>query len=401
MTVTNSGMDTTRTAVGTGHPAPSVEDIERIGAIASPVLRNLAITDAYARLSRVFAARTGPRANWCTFATWASRQAGRTIRGEDLGDTLRRRVGAPVRLWRPVEALWRWLLGKGLLDPGSRLGRIAREIHSPFDAFERASDAVARGNLKVFAEIGREFARYLATCPAEVPPQSPEMTAFLGRLRPGAPPEGQDRLRQAFSCYQRQTHEPAPDTRAGLMLLANLSIGLHEQSRLQPEIAEAVDAPLATAADLGHRVLEVLAPGSVRWPEAARRPAAAALGWIAARLRAAAVRLSREVITERLMVLTLPPDIVLSLGRNLEAAVPPVVAASTVAELAAFVREFDPCRPGEQTCGADDWCDLRQRMHYILHLFRAYQEDTSLFTPPFTDEQVRAFERGDIPTGGL
>jgi hypothetical protein len=102
-----------------------------------------------------------------------------------------------------------------------------------------------------------------------------------------------------------------------------------------------------------------------------------------------------------LMVLTLPPDIVLSLGRNLEAAVPPVVAASTVAELVAFVGEFDPCRPGEQTCGADDWCDLRQRMHYILHLFRAYQEDTSLFTPPFTDEQVRAFERGDIPTGGL
>jgi hypothetical protein len=401
MTASSSGMDTPRSAGGTGHPAPSVDDIERIGAIASPVLRNLAITEAYARLSHAFAARTGQRANWCTFATWASRQAGRTIRGEDLGDTLRRRVGGPVRLWRPIEALWRWLLGKGLLDPGSRLGRIVREIHSPFDAFERASDAVARGNLKVFAEIGREFARYLATCPAEVPPQSPEMMVFLDGLRPGAPPEGQDRLRQAFSYYQRQAHEQAPEARAGLMLLANLSIGFHEQTRLQPEIAEAVDAPLGTAADLGHRVLEVLAPESERWPEVARRPAAAVLGWFAARLRAAAVRLSREVITDRLMVLTLPPDIVLSLGRNLDAAVPPVVAASTVAELATFVREFDPCRPGEQTCGADDWCDLRQRMHYILHLFRAYQEDASLFTTPFTTEQVLAFERGDVPTGGL
>src|SRR5207237_8919662 len=26
----------------------------------------------------------GQGANWCTYATWASRQAGRTIRGEDL-----------------------------------------------------------------------------------------------------------------------------------------------------------------------------------------------------------------------------------------------------------------------------------------------------------------------------
>ena len=306
-----------------------------------------------------------------------------------------------MRLWRPVEALWRWLLGKGLLHPGSRLGRIAREIHSPFDAFERASDAVARGNQKVFAEIGREFARYLATCPADAPPQTPELTAFLGGLRPGSPPEGQERLRQAFSYYQRQAHETAPETRAGLVLLANLSIGFHEQTRLQPEIAEAVDAPLSTAKDLGQRVLLALAPASARWPELARRPAAVTVGGIATRLRKAAVRLSREIITERLMVLTLPPDIVLSLGRDLDAVVPPVVAASTVSELAALVRELDPCRPGEHTCGATDWCDLRQRMHYILHLFRAYQEDPSLFAPPFTDEQVRSFERGEIPTGVL
>ena len=41
-------------------------------------------------------------------------------------------------------------------------GRITARLHTPFDAIELASDAVARGNLKVFEEIGYEFARYLA-----------------------------------------------------------------------------------------------------------------------------------------------------------------------------------------------------------------------------------------------
>jgi hypothetical protein len=36
------------------------------------------------------------------------------------------------------------------------------EAIKPTSAFDRASDAVARGNRKVFEEIGREFARLLA-----------------------------------------------------------------------------------------------------------------------------------------------------------------------------------------------------------------------------------------------
>jgi hypothetical protein len=382
-------------------PAPSEADVARVTAMPNPIIRNLAITDSYARLSQALARRTGPRANWCTFATWASRQAGRTIRSEDLGETLRRRAGGPARLWQPLRSLWRVLLRRGLLDPSSRLGRISAAIHSPFDAFERSSGAVARGNLKVFAEVGREFARYLEACPEGAPVDSPAVAAFLDGLRAGEPPDGQDYLRQAFSCYQRQGHEPDPHARAGLVFLANLLIGLHEQTRLQPEIAEAVDAPLATAKDVGARVLAVLVPGSRAWPGAVRRPAAGAIGSIAAPLRSAAVRLSREVITERLMVLSVPPDLVLSLGRDLEAAVPPVLAAARVPELTAFVSRYDPCGPGETACGAQDWCSLAERMHYILHLFRAYQEEPALLSPPFTDDQVRTFERGIVPDGVL
>ena len=64
---------------------PTVADVERIAALRDPVVRNLQITQCYCELSRLFAARTGGEpANWCTFATWASKQAGQTIRKEDL-----------------------------------------------------------------------------------------------------------------------------------------------------------------------------------------------------------------------------------------------------------------------------------------------------------------------------
>lgn len=56
--------------------SPSVADVERIRAVGDPVLRNLQITQCYHELSAAMAGRTGPGANWCTFATWASKQAG-------------------------------------------------------------------------------------------------------------------------------------------------------------------------------------------------------------------------------------------------------------------------------------------------------------------------------------
>ena len=110
----------------------------------------------------------------------------------------------------------------------------------PDSAFERASDAVARGNRKVFEEIGREFARFLALPPTE-------LATFPERLRPGDPPDGQEYLRQAFTAYAAAFHESDPKARAELILFANLAIGWHEQTRLQPEIVEALDAPFAGA----------------------------------------------------------------------------------------------------------------------------------------------------------
>ena len=66
----------------------------------------------------------------------------------------------------PIATLWRRLLRRGLFQRETRIGRLTHELHTPFDAFERASDAVARGNLKVFEEIGLQFARLPPRLPA-------------------------------------------------------------------------------------------------------------------------------------------------------------------------------------------------------------------------------------------
>jgi len=328
---------------------PEVEEVGRIAALPDPVIRNLQITECYSRLAAAVADGR-PGANWCTFATWASRQAGSTIRGEDMLALLQRELGRDAELLHPIASLWRALLRRGLFNRTSRLGRALWSLHTPFDAFELASDAVARGNRKVFAEIGLEFARYLAL----------DFDAFMDGLHD---PE----LRQAFTHLE----QGRASGDAGLVVLANLEIGLHEQTRLQPEIREAVDAALAPERSLLKRILG--------WP-----------------LQRQLSKLSREVITESLMVLSVPGAVLL-LARNLDRPMPPVANA----DLEALLARYEPVPPAPDDCGARDWSVLDQRMHYIAHLFRAYHDDAALTTPPFTPAQVERLRAGELPDGEL
>ena len=353
-------------------------EVQRIAAIENPVIRNLEITYCYSRLADAFAERTGKGANWCTYATWASRQAGETIRGEDLRENLERKLWHGRWLLHPAATLGRRLLKRGLFQPETRLGRLTAELHTPFDAFERASDAVARGNLKVFAEIGLVFARYLD----------------------GQPLHEDGLLGQAFAHYDRMQAERDPQRRAELALLANLEIGLHEQTRLQPQILEALDAASTTEEDLGRRVLEALFPSAPTWWRILHGPATAAVALLARAIQRASSKLAREVITESMMVLTVPGR-VLALGTNLVDPFPPELADPADPELKELLARFEPVPPELDDCGARDWSDLHERMHYIVHLFRAFQLNEQLADPPFTPGQVATFGRGVVPTGDL
>jgi hypothetical protein len=379
---------------------PDVEEVRRIAGLSNAAIRNLEITHCYSRLAAAVAARSGQGANWCTFATWASRQAGRTIRGEDFLEHVGRGLGQGRELLHPVRSVWRWLLRRGLLQPESRLGRLTAQLHTPFDAFELASDAVARGNKKVFEEIGLEFARYLQECPPNAPPESAEFRSFLAGLRPGDPPDGQRYLRHAFERYQRQRFETEPKARTELVVLANLEIGLHEQTRLQPEIREALDAAYVSEEDLGRRMLDALFP---RWAGSGarvRRPAAAALGFLASRAQRVTSEIAREAITHCFMVLSLPSR-VLALGIHLDDPYPEALREPGNPELTELLARYEPVPPAPDDCGARDWSELQQRMHYIVHLFRAFHASEDLFQAPFTSQQVASFGRGTIPDGEL
>ena len=379
------------------HDVPNVDEVKRIASMPDPVIRNLRITECYHRLSAAMAKRTSACANWCTFATWASKQAGQTIRGQDLLDKLAAHSRRDAHVLHPVRSVWAWLVRRGLFRPETRLGRVVHAIHSPFDAFELASDAVARGNLKVFEEIGLEFARYLEQCPADAAINSEVFQSFQRGLREGDPPGGQGLLRQAFVRYQQPGH--SPPERAQDVLLANLQIGLHEQTRLQPQIREAMEAGPNTVDELGKLVLKALFPGIGFG--LLTRPITALLHIPASRLRKYIRDLTRRIVTELLMVLTLPHGIILDLHRNLEFPFPENLQTIDDPTLLRLLARFEPPVGAVDDCGANDWSDLPQRVHFIIHLFRAFQERSSLFDSPFTAEQVRTLMSGEVPVGDL
>ena len=352
---------------------PAPQEVNEIAGIRNPVLRNLRITDCYHRISTAFTARTGRSANWCTFALWASRQAGSTIRGEDMLARLDAVLREGSFVLHPVKGVWRVLVRRGVFYPESRLGRIVKQVHTPFDAFERASDAVARGNRKVFEEIGLVFARYLCECPPTA--DNAAVDRFLNSLRPGNPPEGQDLLRTAFALYHQQSREANERRRAQMVCHANILVGLHEQTRLQPEIREAMESAPQTLAQQS-RLLRLLRPLTRSFAKYTRD-------------------LTCRIVTESLMVLHLPGQ-TLQLSRHLDAKLPQLLEPVELPELSTILDRYTA-----DDCGASDWSDLQQRMRYIARLFRCFQSDPVVLSDPFTAVQLSAIRSGRVPAGDL
>ena len=354
-----------------------------------PVLRNRHITRCYAQLSAALSSRTGPLANWCTFAAWASSQAGQSIRKEDLLAALRGAVALPS----DVQATR--LTGAAL--PAPAFDRLRRLLPQALDlrlAVDRSAGAVARGNKKVFDEIGHEFARFLAAFLSGTAPDPDKLAAFCDSLRPGDPPDGQEYLRRAFTRYYRAFFTGDPKARLELVLAANIEIGFHEQTRLQPEIAEALDAPYADVSAFARRLLGLLFPAS-GWLAFSR--------WAARRLLGRPTPLDRLIellhqdgqlelrlaLSEMMMTLRLPPGRVLRLGDDLAAAFPASLQALSDPDLVALVSRFDPDPGSLVDSGARDWASLPDRLHFIVDLFRCYALSSELFAyPPGTEPEA-------------
>jgi len=379
---------------------PTVSDVERIAAQSDPVLRNLQITHCYHQLAQAMAERLGYEANWCTFATWASKQAGQTIRKEDLIRALETFQVNEERI-RTAEKFVGAMLRFGMRLESEKLVKLMWKAADPEGAFTHSSDAVARGNLKVFKEIGYEFARFNVTCLPDTTYDQANITRFMDELRPGSPPDGQDYLRQAFSGYYRALFETQAKARSELLLLANLQIGYHEQTRLQPEIVEALEAPVITPKTFIHNLVHAYYPNA-SW---------LANGILAILSRAGrlvgfdafiedhltvARRQAQFLVTHLMMTIDLPPGIQLQLGKDLMAGFPPLLQQITNPDLAALLSQVDPTPDSLKESGAKYWGDLPDRIHFIADMFRCYHYSADLFAPPFSAKQIAALQEGHL-----
>jgi hypothetical protein len=385
---------------------PSITEVNRIAALDDPALRNLQITQCYHELSAALAARTGLSANWCTFAAWASKQAGQSIRKEDLQRTLERVVEDILHPERGDDDFAREMQAAGAAAEAEEIRAAAGQALDFRPAVERASDAVGRGNKKVFEEIGREFARFEAEFLQDVQPDEDKLRRFCETLQPGEPPDGQRYLRQAFTRYYRSFFAADAKARAELLLCANIEIGFHEQTRLQPEIAEALDAAFVSGTQFTLHLLRASFPFQGLF---------AAAGWLIRRLLGRPARLDqaiqallaaiqremRHALTQTMMTIRFPPDWVVKLGDDLQAGFPASLRQIDDPDLRALLARVDPTPDSTSGSGAADWADLPDRLHFIADLFRCFQETPELFEAPFNPEQTAALKAGRMPQGRL
>lgn len=381
---------------------PSTDTVTRISKLADPVNRNLQITACYNRLSAAFAIRTGEMANWCTFATWASRQAGITIRGEDLMRKLQLELTDDPEVQDKLNLLM--LHGKKLGSQSSiEVAALQKVIES---VTNRASEAVARGNKKVFEEIGFEFARFIHTCCKDDTSNEESITSFREKLRRGAPPEGQTYLQKAFTLYYQALFETNSKVKDEIMFLANLQIGFHEQTRLQPEIAESLFAASIDRARVRKQVTDILVnsknlKGKIIY----------FFSWLLGKtglfkksidsLVFAAEKIIRRVITKHLMSLTLPPDTRILLSEDLKLPYPNNLIQLENRELIALLKEIRPSEKSIDGAGCNDWSNLKERLHFIANLFRCFHLSRDLFADAFTKQQLDEIEKGNMPPGLL
>jgi len=364
-------------------------DLLRIAGLTNPVLRNLLITQRYRDLSFGLRGVLGPEnANWSTFATWASKTAGQSIREEEVPPEftlfLQEEAKLSARLARFYERLGPF---KGLAPKLSPFD-LARAI------IQEVARQIAEGNLRVYAELAPLFAEFAAKFSDPAGRSAPLFAKFEAGLKSGsAQADGQDDLKRAFRAYFDATSAATPADRAQYILLGNVLIGLHEQTRLQENIAGALDAPFSERVyerfgAAGPKFLHPL----LRW--VLRR----GVGFFASELLDDWQRLA----TKLLMKLAAPNGDEIPLGADLPAEpFDPLLAKLTLPALVEFLQRYDSNLDTTQGSGAVNWTLLDDRMKFIGELFRVSQRDPSWFDQPFTPEQRTEIEAGRVPPGKL
>ena len=344
------------------------------------VVRNLQVTQGYYRLSEGMRRVIGGRnVSWCTFATHASKTAGQALRHELMPRLLK---SAMLRLAGYDNTYY--YLNDVLGDanpPGldTKQGRLA-------EAMRHVSLLVSEGNIIVFAELAWPFVSFINAFAGDRSYNSRKLGAFLEEHFQPGPLErgGQDYLIDAFSAYYDARFETNPKRKAEYILRGNLLVGLHEQTRLQPQIERALAVPLDVFLDADDEEA-----GSRRQRQTARR--------------------SRQVVTRAtthmMMSITLPSrelklsqDIIAPTGVD---AFPSDLLHIESPRCWSLVRQFEDRSDTLTGSAAEDWVSLQQRMRFVVNFFRSHQQYDRLWEAPFLPSQESVIEGGYLPAGPL
>lgn len=348
---------------------PTQADIDVVILTEDPVLRNHRITAMYYRLGTGLGQLLGrDDVNWPLFGSRASFTAGTSIRREDM-----QHLAAPF-----VVGPLRWLRA-GLAASMAR-SRLRRAVDSTLDT---VATAIAAGNLRIFAEVGAFLARFVTLFADDAAFDRAKLDAFVAGLTPGAVElGGQALLAGAATAWYEAAFERDPKAKAEKILLGNCLVGLHEQTRVQPDIVEALEAPLRLHLGdelgtwlFGKSPLRLL-PAS-DWLRRTTCRAERALA------RATGRRL-RLTITRRMMRLRLA-DRDIWLGRAVprfqaEGAWPEALKEVRHPPLLELLQRYQVADAPDR--GAVDWSNLDERMRFIITLFRASAKETGSFFPP-------------------
>lgn len=340
------------------------DQIGRAISSPDPVLANLRITVTHYRLSLALREIVSPEAgaNFHTWATWGSKQAGATIRQEDVPHVraLALLTGGGLGLLGTAEVRHR-LGGTRLLasTTGTLLGSWG--IHAlTQQLLDHASRMILGGNITVIDDIGRQTARFVSTFHGHPEPDAQRLEVFLGALRPGpSAAGGQTLLKNAFTHYYQARHAQDLNEKHEQMLLANLYTILHEHIRLQPYIAGAM--PL----------------------------------------------LARRLTTQRLLNFYIGLR-KMSVGKDVvpldDVDCPCTLRHLENAELLGFLGGpggWDRTPDSLLGSHAANWADIHDRMNFICDLFRTYHFAPGLFIAPYTDAQCVDIAAGRLPRGVL
>lgn len=360
------------------------EAIDAIQAMDNLILRNLKITQSYYQLAeelRDFG--WGANVSWLSFGAYASKTAGYSIRHELLPEDLERVFRSFYLYRRMMRLLRRFLVSVDERD---------REMDLVSQILTGISLRISEGNLLVFAELAPAFNELAADFMADGDYDEEKLARYLARFEPGPVEEGgQNHIVEAFRAYYEAKFAADADRKAELVFLANVLVGLHEQTRLQPKIAEAMYTPVDEV--LGEQV-QMITPLGNRIS-----------GW----LHRALLRISRRVFagiaTQLFMSIYLPTG-ELRLGNDVKPSTrhetfPPELQEIESERVRQLLKRYDRSGDTLRRSRADDWSDLDDRMNYIVDLFRSYQQEPALFEPPFTPEQMTEIDDGRIPEGKL